>query len=121
MSELKEATKKKTDTTKKENVTCSFCGGTGRDPFNIMSHLSTCCVCHGKGIVEVESPYEACAHCRGTGAIKRLTCTACGGKAFVVAATGPTVPCPECGGTGDDPSAPPMPCVKCHGRGRVPA
>ena len=102
-------------------VQCSFCRGTGRDPFRIMSALSRCSVCGGTGVVQVETPYEHCAHCKGTGAIKRLTCTVCRGKGFVAAATGPTAVCPDCGGTGDDASAPAMPCLKCRGGGWVPA
>jgi len=102
-----------------ENVKCSFCGGKGKDPFGIMSHLSTCCVCGGRGVVQVRTPYMRCAHCRGTGAIKTLTCTVCGGKGFVPIPAGPTVVCPDCKGTGDDISAPAMACLKCRGRGRV--
>jgi len=71
--------------------------------------------------VEVGVPYLCCAHCRGTGAIKTLTCTVCRGKGFVAAAVGPTLVCPECQGTGDDSSAPAMDCLKCRGRGWVPA
>ena len=61
-------------------ASCAFCRGTGMDPFGIMSWLSTCCVCKGGGIVQVRGPQARCAHCRGSGAVKRLTCTACGGK-----------------------------------------
>jgi len=104
---------------KMEEVTCSFCGGKGKDPFGVMSFLSGCSVCGGTGVVEVEAPYIPCAHCEGTGAIKRLTCTACRGTGFVPAAGGPTVVCPECEGTGDDASAPAMACLKCRGRGWV--
>lgn len=37
-------------------VTCAFCGGTGIDPFGIMSELSTCSRCMGHGIVYVRPP-----------------------------------------------------------------
>ena len=50
-----------------EELTCAFYGGWGRDPFDIMSSLSTCCVCGGSGKVRVQSPAVAGAHCRGTG------------------------------------------------------
>ena len=103
-----------------KEVPCSFCGGTGKDPFGIMSHLSTCCVCGGTGVVQVGAPYVRCAHCRGTGAIKTLTCTVCGGKGLVPSPVGPTATCSECQGTGDDASAPAMACLRCRGRGRVP-
>ena len=102
-----------------ERVTCSFCSGTGRDPFGIMSWLSTCCVCGGSGTVQVEAPYTRCEHCEGTGAIKRLTCTACRGTGFVPTSTGPTVVCPVCGGSGDDASIPAMACLRCQGRGWI--
>jgi DnaJ-class molecular chaperone len=100
---------------------CAFCHGTGKDPFGIMSRLSTCCVCLGKGAVMVEAPHERCAHCSGTGAVSRLTCTVCGGKGVLAALKGPTQVCPECGGTGDDHSAPTMACLECRGRGKIPA
>jgi len=101
-------------------VSCAFCHGSARDPFGIMSWLSTCCVCKGRGMVQVQAPYARCAHCGGTGAIKRLTCTGCGGKGLVPLPAGPTVVCPKCLGTGDDASAPAMPCLKCRGRGWLP-
>jgi DnaJ-class molecular chaperone len=100
-------------------VTCSFCGGSGRDPFGIMSELSTCCVCGGKGVVRVMTPYAPCAHCRGTGAVKTLTCTSCMGTGFGVIPSGVTRTCPQCRGSGDDSSAPAMACLKCRGRGFV--
>ena len=37
-----------------EELTCAFCRGRGRDPFDIMSSLSTCCVCGGSGKVLVQ-------------------------------------------------------------------
>ena len=103
------------------DVPCAFCGGSGKDPFGILSHLSTCCVCSGRGITKIEAPYRRCAHCRGSGAIETLTCTVCRGKGFVPAAAGPTTVCIECKGTGDDASAPAMDCLRCRGRGWLPA
>lgn len=102
-------------------VPCAFCHGTGKDPFGILSSLSTCCVCQGRGTVAVEASHEWCAHCGGTGAVKRLTCTVCGGRGLLPVLKGPTEVCPECGGTGDDPSAPAMACLECRGRGKIPA
>jgi DnaJ-class molecular chaperone len=99
--------------------TCSFCGGTGKDPYGVMSWLSTCCVCGGKGVVLVRTPYTRCAHCNGTGSVKTLTCTVCMGKGFVPVPPGRTLVCDECGGSGDDRSAPAMACLKCHGRGFI--
>ena len=100
---------------------CAFCGGTGKDPFGILSRLSTCCVCQGRGTVAVEASHEWCAHCGGTGAVKRLTCTVCGGRGVLPVLKGPTEVCPECGGSGDEPSAPAMACLECRGRGKIPA
>lgn len=102
-----------------EELTCAFCGGRGRDPFDIMSSLSTCCVCGGSGKVRVQSSAVACAHCRGTGAVKTLTCTTCGGRGFVPQPLSPTVSCPLCKGSGDDASAPAMACLKCRGTGWI--
>jgi len=102
-------------------VRCSFCGGGGRDPFGIMSYLSTCCVCGGRGVVTVPAPYRRCAHCRGTGAIKTLTCTVCRGAGVVPQSPGPSRTCPDCRGTGDDPGAPALACLRCRGLGLVAA
>lgn len=103
-----------------KEVVCSFCGGRGRDPFGIMSWLSTCCVCGGRGMVRVRAPSRPCAHCGGTGAIKTFTCTVCGGRGFLPDPVGPATWCPECRGTGDDAGAPAMACLTCRGQGWVP-
>jgi len=100
-----------------EELTCAFCGGRGRDPFDIMSSFSTCCVCGGSGKVLVKAPAVACAHCRGTGAVKTLTCTTCGGRGSVHLPSLPTVSCSLCKGSGDDASAPAMACLTCRGTG----
>lgn len=102
-------------------VRCSFCSGSGKDPFGIMSELSTCCVCSGRGIVQVHEPYVPCVHCNGSGAVKTLTCTVCAGKGFIPELIGLTVKCEACNGTGDDHGAPAMACLYCHGRGLVKA
>jgi DnaJ-class molecular chaperone len=101
-------------------ATCAFCRGTGLDPFGIMSRISTCCVCSGSGVVLVQAPHVPCAHCRGSGAVKTLTCTVCGGKGVITLPDIPVVICMECRGTGDDASAPAMGCLKCRGLGFVP-
>lgn len=100
-------------------MTCSFCGGTGKDPFGIMSWISTCCVCGGKGSVNVRTPYAPCAHCNGTGAVKTFVCTSCMGKGYIPLPRGPISICPDCRGSGDDGSAPGMACLRCRGRGFV--
>ena len=109
------------ETWRSEQVACAFCRGTGKDPFRIMSSLSTCCVCGGPGTVIAPAPHTRCAHCGGTGAIKTFTCTVCGGKGVVPAPDGPWIGCPECGGSGDDASASAMACLRCRGRGWLPA
>ena len=112
-------TRVQTDALQTEIVVCAFCRGRGTDPFDIMSSLSTCSVCCGDGFVRVASPHARCAHCAGTGAIKTFTCTVCHGKGVVFVTGAATDPCPECGGDGDDASAPAMPCLRCRGRGRI--
>jgi DnaJ-class molecular chaperone len=103
-----------------EEVTCSFCGGQGTDPFGVLSWISTCVVCGGKGKVLVPVSHRRCAHCQGTGAIKRFTCTVCHGTGFVPELPEPLQVCPECGGSGDDTSISALACQTCRGRGVVP-
>jgi DnaJ-class molecular chaperone len=102
-----------------EEVTCAFCNGRGIDPFGIMSWISTCCVCGGRGVVQVQAPYRRGAHCRGTGAVKTLTCTVCHGTGYLSLVSGPVTECPECRGTGDDASSS-LACIVCRGRGWLP-
>jgi DnaJ-class molecular chaperone len=103
----------------RKEVTCSFCGGRGTDPFGIMSWLSTCCVCGGRGVVTIIAPYRYCAHCQGTGAVKTFSCTVCQGTGYVSLIPGPTIVCPECRGSGDDYSSS-LACIVCRGRGWLP-
>jgi DnaJ-class molecular chaperone len=100
-------------------ITCSFCKGTGKDPFGILSWRSTCSVCDGKGVVDVPKPYRPCPHCGGTGAVKTFTCIGCGGKGYVPLPSEPVVTCPDCNGSGDDSSNPYLDCLKCRGKGFV--
>ena len=102
-----------------EELPCAFCLGRGRDPFDIMSSFSACCVCGGNGKVLVKAPAVTCAHCRGTGAVKTLTCTTCGGRGSVHLPSLPTVSCSLCKGSGDDASAPAMACLTCRGTGWI--
>ena len=100
-------------------VECAFCQGTGRDPFGILSPLSNCSVCGGKGVVRVAKPYVTCHACDGTGIQRftRLTCLACGGKG-VVGVADKTETCPVCGGAGADTEN--RYCLRCHGSGVIP-
>lgn len=106
-------------------VSCAFCGGTGRDPFGIMSPLATCQVCGGAGRRRLFQPTHRCAFCRGTGVHpgSRMTCTSCGGVGLVTAPAD-AVTCPGCGGSGraSDYLWPgsPLSCGLCHGKGFIP-
>lgn len=97
-------------------MTCAFCKGTGKDPFGLLSPLSTCQVCSGTGKVKVDPPTAKCAFCNGTGVYldKRLTCTACGGKGAVTVPKGAKT-CSECNGSGQAPDG--LPCLNCRGKG----
>ncbi|MBM3474243.1 MAG: hypothetical protein FJX75_13320 [Armatimonadetes bacterium] len=100
---------------------CAFCGGSGRDPFGLLSPLARCQVCGGTGRRAVPGPVGRCAFCRGSGVHpgSRLVCTACGGVGVVRVPPGATL-CPRCGGTGRAAAGPPLPCSTCAGTGRVP-
>ncbi len=50
-----------------EEVKRAFCLGTGKDPFGVLSILSTCGACGGKGTLSVKEPYAPCLTCEGTG------------------------------------------------------
>ena len=103
-------------------ITCAFCEGTGKDPFGIMSPLSTCQVCGGKGSVKVREPAIACAFCRGSGVHddQRLTCTVCGGKGMVTIVE-PVEKCPHCQGTGVNTNINYLSCSLCGGKGVITA
>jgi DnaJ-class molecular chaperone len=113
--------KRETIAAPREPVQCGFCGGTGRDPFGIMSALSTCCVCGGKGTVAIKTLHVRCAFCQGSGVYphSRQTCTACGGVG-VSPVPEPNKTCPYCLATGADPhSEAGFYCLTCHGTGVV--
>lgn len=107
----------------KIEVKCAFCKGTGKDPFQLLSKLSDCQVCLGKGKVRISGPKIKCNFCNGTGVqpytTSRLHCSACGGVG-VVTKIEPSIKCPKCGGTGIYPRRPhPVACHVCHGQGVV--
>ena len=107
-------------------VVCAFCGGEGRDPFDIMSPLAVCQVCSGKGYHTLAEPIAPCAFCRGTGVHphSRNTCTSCTGIGMVIIPRD-AVTCPRCGGTGRAAEAgwpdSPLSCSYCRGKGVVAA
>lgn len=120
----KTATKKKAAASRSmAEVKCAYCQGTGKDPWGLMSVLSDCQVCKGKGTVQIEAPYEQCPVCTGKGVErnKRLTCTACKGKGVLHIEKGMKT-CPVCGGAGKTGSVGLRKyCLKCHGSGKVSA
>ena len=63
-----------------EPLSCAFCSGKGTGQFGIMSRLSDYQACFGKGVVQVQVPFVTCAHCQGSGVVKRLSRTVCRGK-----------------------------------------
>ena len=111
----------KTATLQRTTVVCGFCRGGGRDPFEIMSALSTCCVCGGTGTISIETPYTRCAFCKGTGVYphSRQTCIACGGVGMSPVQK-PNRTCPHCLGTGvGGKRLVGFYCLTCHGTGVV--
>ena len=103
------------------DVVCSFCRGTGKDPFGIMSALSACCVCGGKRVLRLHGPHRGCPHCDRTGAVGTFTCGVCRGTGFLPVAVGRTEPCLECGGTGSSRDNEHLSCLRCRGQGLVSA
>jgi len=102
-------------------VKCAYCRGKGKDPFGGPSKLSSCGVCGGSGVVEVEAPYHACTFCSATGIHpnSRLTCTACRGKG-VIPVKEPIETCPVCGGEGRERRGDlQLYCTTCGGAGVV--
>ena len=98
---------------------CAFCRGVGRDPYGVLSKLSNCPVCNGRGTVRVRKPVHPCAFCHGTGKMRRtrLSCGVCKGTGLVTVG-GPTAKCPECDGSGKMHGAD-LPCSLCKGAGLI--
>jgi DnaJ-class molecular chaperone len=83
-------------------VGCAFCNGTAKDPFGIMSSLSICYACLGRGESWVPKPLRECPYCQATGRSPigaRNYCAVCHGRGMVTIAE-PAVACPSCGGSG---------------------
>ena len=107
----------------KVEVKCAFCNGTGKDPFQLLSKLSNCQVCSGKGKVKIAGPTVKCNFCNGTGVqpytTNRVHCLACGGIG-VVTKIESSQKCSKCNGTGIYPRKPhPVACPACKGQGIV--
>lgn len=105
-------------------VRCGYCRGTGLDRWNLLSPLSVCSACAGRGEQAVLLPYRTCAYCKGEGVHPglRMTCTACHGLG-VVHVSENAVNCSRCAGTGVEPgSERKLSCLDCKGTGwRSPA
>ncbi|HHT9119651.1 MAG TPA: hypothetical protein ACFYD3_03775 [Candidatus Hypogeohydataceae bacterium YC41] len=104
---------------KEVEIACTFCKGTGKDPFAIMSPLSTCYVCQGRKKVRLASPNARCNYCWGRGVSPigaRNACPACRGIGLIPVSKEAQT-CPTCDGKGEDKSG--LYCLKCHGSGRA--
>ncbi|MEI7980470.1 MAG: hypothetical protein WCI71_02385 [Bacteroidota bacterium] len=97
-------------------VRCSFCSGTGKDPFDLLSSIAHCLVCNAAGQVEMEEPMKKCVFCSGTGRNPlgaRISCIVCGGKGYNHCAS--DTKCTQCKGTGKSSDG--LPCTRCGGKG----
>ena len=99
---------------------CVYCRGKGVDPFAVMSPLSLCAVCLGKGTFAFPASAHPCAYCQGTGESPtgtRCACLACRGKGLVSVHKANSA-CPDCSGTGAyKPGL--WYCFRCHGSGVI--
>jgi DnaJ-class molecular chaperone len=105
-------------------VVCAFCGGSGHDPFGLLSPLSTCEVCGGSGHCTLLLPITKCAYCGGCGIHphSRMTCTSCRGVGVAHVAPDAEI-CPACKGSGRAanylwPDSQ-LSCSECGGVGKV--
>jgi DnaJ-class molecular chaperone len=99
-----------------KTIKCAFCGGTGKDPFDLLSPISHCLVCDGMGQVEVEEPMKKCVFCAGSGKNPlgaRVPCIVCEGKGYYQCAS--NTKCTQCKGTGKASDG--LPCTRCGGKG----
>ena len=99
-----------------KTVICAFCSGIGKDPYDLLSPLSTCQVCNGSGEVGVMEPIQKCVYCSGSGKNPlgaRISCIVCGGKGHNHGDQ--KTKCLQCKGTGRFSDG--LPCTMCHGTG----
>ena len=99
-----------------KTISCTFCNGLGKDPYDLLSPMSGCQVCKGTGQVEVENPAIACVFCSGTGKNPlgaRVPCIVCGGKGSNYCQS--NAKCTQCKGTGKSNDG--LPCTRCKGKG----
>lgn len=100
-------------------ITCAFCKGKGKDPFGVLSKLSNCQVCLGRGRMSLQKPVEKCFACKGTGlfAHHRLPCSVCRGVGFVTKIRGEKR-CEKCSGDGVEVESG-LPCSSCYNLGAI--
>lgn len=107
-------------------VECAFCKGTGKDPFELLSTISTCQVCSGAGRRIITTPAATCAYCGGSGVHphSRMVCMTCRGVGQN-SIPEEAVRCPGCGGSGKESDNhyfdSVLPCMVCGGKGVVDA
>lgn len=105
-----------------ERVSCHFCKGTGKDPFDQLYRGSSCQVCHGRKEFFMQTPHKRCACCQGSGVAfsSQNTCTACLGRGLISIHEKQFkgICCKICQGSGKDTSTH-CPCVVCLGLGEV--
>jgi len=96
-------------------VVCGYCRGTGKDPFGVMSPLSTCQVCGGTGRHKLHLSKATCNFCAGSGIHpgSRQTCLPCKGVGIIEAQEG-AANCPDCKGSG---KCGVFYCTTCKGQG----
>ncbi|MBU3965740.1 hypothetical protein KKG29_01200 [Patescibacteria group bacterium] len=100
-------------------ITCAFCKGKGKDPFEVPSKLSNCQVCNGRGRAQVIEPVEICPYCKGSGIFfnHRMPCAVCGGRGAVTKIKGEKR-CAKCKGDGREQGSD-LPCASCYGLGAI--
>ena len=103
----------------RQTIPCAFCKGKGTDPYDVLSWISRCEVCKGRGQVTVPLSHIRCAFCRGTGSHKTFSCLVCRGAGVVAPLPPPTQTCPACQGQAFESSSG-LECLTCRGRGLVP-
>jgi DnaJ-class molecular chaperone len=103
-----------------ETIKCAFCHGVGTDPYGVLSELSICSSCGGKGTVIVPAAHTRCIYCEGTGSHKTFRCLVCEGAGVIPLPSERTKKCPSCEGTAFEQSSG-LACLTCRGHGSVPA
>ena len=114
------STTAKTSTSEtRETVRCAFCHGAGTDPYGVLSELSVCGGCGGKGTVVVPTERKRCIYCEGTGSHKTFRCLVCDGAGVIPLPAEPYTKCPACDGLAYEQSSG-LACLTCRGHGTVP-